>query len=295
MQEDFLYQMVSRERHRQVAEVLSEVKVPYAIIKGEALSYHAYGKFGKRRSSDVDILVSRKNRDVIRDAFLRHGFSMKGKTRAEIVQANLYTHQMIPLTKPSKYEEMAVDVNFDIFWGEYQGVRVDVDRFLEHTVPMKIYGYEFQVLPHEKAMVQLILHHYKEMNSIFHLMTHDSFNVKMLDDVYYYVKSWKNVFTPEAIWRVMQVYGIAKYAYYVFYYVAKVHPDGEILKIRDALYSEEAEKLLNRYGLEEEEYGEWEVGFEERLKSEDLSQFLKHKLSKKSMEKLNQNVAIFLS
>lgn len=295
MQEDFLYQLVSRERHRQVAEVLDEIQIPYAIIKGEVLSYHAYGKFGKRRSSDVDILVARKNRDLVKDAFLAHGFSMRGKTRAEIVQANLYTHQMIPLTKPSKYEEIYVDVNFDIFWGEYQGSRVDIDRFLEHTEGMKIYGYDFQVLPHDKAMVQLILHHYKEMNSIFHLMTHDSFNQNMLDDVYYYVKAWKGVFTPESIRRIMQEYGITEYAYYVFYYVAMVHPDATIQKIRDALYSKQAESLLNRYGLEEEEYGEWDIPFEERLRSEDLSQFLKNKLSKNSMEKLQKNIAIFLT
>lgn len=269
------------------------IEVPYAIIKGEPLSYYAFGKFAQRRSTDIDILVSRKNRDVVRDEFIKHGFRMKEKSRAEIIQANLYSHQMIPLTKPSIYEEINVDINYDIFWGEYTGERVDIDEFLSDTSNLDIYGNTFRVLPHMKALVQLILHHYKEMNSIFHLMTHDSVSEKMFDDIYYFITSRKDIFTPEAIVRVMQEYKITAYAYYMFFYTAKVHPDERIILITDQLYNEEAACLLNRYGLSKEEYGEWDVPFEKRLKCPDLSQYIKNNLNDKSLEKLNNNIAIF--
>jgi hypothetical protein len=170
---------------------------------------------------------------------------------------------------------------------------VDIDEFLSDTSNLDIYGNTFRVLPHMKALVQLILHHYKEMNSIFHLMTHDSVSEKMFDDIYYFITSRKDIFTPEAIVRVMQEYKITAYAYYMFFYTAKVHPDERIILITDQLYNEEAACLLNRYGLSKEEYGEWDVPFEKRLKCPDLSQYIKNNLNDKSLEKLNNNIAIF--
>lgn len=79
-----------------------------------------------------------------------------------------------------------VDINYDSFFGEYTGKRVDIDNFLSDTIEMEIYGVKVKTLSPLKAMVQLILHHYyKEMNSIYHLASHDNINYNMLKDVYY--------------------------------------------------------------------------------------------------------------
>lgn len=54
---------------------------------------------------------------------------------------------------------------------------------------MEIYGVKVKTLPPIKAMIQLILHHYKDMNSLFLLATRKSIKYDILKDVYYLLKN----------------------------------------------------------------------------------------------------------
>lgn len=47
-----------------IAKKLSEIN--YAIVKGEPLSYYAYGEFGKRYFNDIDLLVSKDDLKFVR-------------------------------------------------------------------------------------------------------------------------------------------------------------------------------------------------------------------------------------
>ena len=76
-----------------------------------------------------------------------------------------YSHQIPSYHKYIMGFHLNVDVNYDIFWGEYEGQRCSIEDFLSDTVDMEIYGVTVKTLPVKKAFVQLILHHYKEMNS----------------------------------------------------------------------------------------------------------------------------------
>ena len=67
----------------------------------------------------------------------------------------------------------------EMFWGEYEGKRIDISEFLSDTIEIDIYGCKVKTLPPLKAMVQLILHHYKEMNSIYHLAGHNCINYEV--------------------------------------------------------------------------------------------------------------------
>lgn len=51
--------------------------IPYAIIKGEALSVLVYGKEARRISNDIDILVSRDNISIFEDILKKHGYQTK--------------------------------------------------------------------------------------------------------------------------------------------------------------------------------------------------------------------------
>lgn len=79
-----------------------------------------------------------------------------------------FSHQIVLWIKEvSSWGQVFIDLNFDSLWGEYEGKRIDIDEFLTDAVEMDIYGVKVKTLPPIKAMIQLILHHYKDMNSIF--------------------------------------------------------------------------------------------------------------------------------
>ena len=163
----------------------------YALIKGDTLSFLAYNSFGKRKYRDFDILVSKRELNKIERIIQFNGFERKSiNNDGSKIMPKLYSHQAMPLVKeltPGLFATL--DLNFDIFWGEYEGKRVDIDEFLMDAVEMEIYGVKVKTLPPLKAMVQLVLHHYKDMNSIFLLATRNSIKYEMFKDVYYLLKS----------------------------------------------------------------------------------------------------------
>ena len=57
--------LLSMERYVQLKNILSNVKIPYAVIKGEPLSILCYNKKGVRNSQDIDILAERRYGEVV--------------------------------------------------------------------------------------------------------------------------------------------------------------------------------------------------------------------------------------
>lgn len=75
-------------------------------------------------------------------------------------------------------------MNYDIFWGEYEGLHYSIEKFLGDPVEMDIYSVVVKTLPVEKAFIQLILHNYKEMNSLYHLSYHNCICTHIFMDIY---------------------------------------------------------------------------------------------------------------
>lgn len=173
-----------------IFECLNVNNIPYANIKGETLSLYAFDQYGQRSYGDIDILVSRKNLHVLEAVLAQNGYISPSVTREEKVMMISASHQTAAWYKITNQKfKSVIDVNFDIFWGEHMGRHIDIDQFLSDTIEMKIYGVKVRVLSPLKAMIQLILHHYKEMNSIYHIAEHDCIKESMFRDVYYL---WKN-------------------------------------------------------------------------------------------------------
>ena len=143
-------------------DALSSVR--YAVIKGEVLSQQIYGVPDRRKSSDIDILIDKKNVKFLEEQLHKLGFEQKlpeenAEIRRNRVLCMAYSHQIPSYHKDKLGFHFNVDVNYDIFWGEYEGKRCSIDEFLSDTVDMEIYGVTMKTLPIEKAFVQLILHH----------------------------------------------------------------------------------------------------------------------------------------
>lgn len=268
--------------------------IPYANIKGEVLSLYAFGRYGQRSYGDIDILVSRKNLHKLENMLMQYGYTSTTKTRADKVLMISASHQTAAWCKlTSQKFKSVVDVNFDLFWGEYTGRRIDIDQFLSDTIETEIYGVRVKALSPLKAMVQLILHHYKEMNSIYHMAEHNCIKYSMFRDVYFLLKNNDDVISLDNLYALSSEYEIIPYVFYILYFTNEIFNDQELSQYIEAFRTPEGVSLLDFYGLAANERKLWKVDFQTRLETENLYDLIKNDLTELDLAKLERNRKIF--
>jgi hypothetical protein len=277
-------------------EALSSVR--YAVVKGEVLSQQIYGVPDRRRSSDIDILIDKKNVKFLEEQLRKLGFEQKlpednAEIRRNRVLCMAYSHQIPSYHKDKFGFHLNVDVNYDIFWGEYEGKRCSIDEFLSDTVDMEIYGVTVKTLPIEKAFVQLILHHYKEMNSLYHLSQHNCIRTDLFMDIYAFLSNNCNELSVDRIQTLCDFYSINDYGYYMLFYVWHVFPDEMLHGYIDTLAKKANKQLLNCFGLNSLERKNWNISFAERLDSDNLKETVFKLITKEDKKKIDLNQTIF--
>ena len=278
-----------------VEDFLDSLKqYPCAIIKGAPLSVLCYNDCSSRDYADIDILVSRDYIRSFENLFLNQGFSSSLSSRSDRVLCLSFSHQLPAYTKVIDDMYLNFDLNFDIFWGEYEGKRIDIDNFLSDTIEVKIYGVKVKTLPPIKSLIQLILHHYKDMNSLFLLATRKSIKYDMLKDIYYLLKNNLDAIPLDKLYAMSAEYEIIPYVFYVLYYTGQVFDDNDLRQYIKAFRTPEGEVLLNCYGLCAKERKEWKCDFKTRLESENLYELIKNDLTDKDREKIAINKRIFM-
>lgn len=229
---------------------LNSCGIKYAVIKGCPLAYYKTGNPGSRLSSDIDILISRCDIDKVVGLLEANGFqssyTLKRKERIMLVS---YSHQIPTYYRCLGKCSVQIDVNFDLFWGEFAGKRIDVTEFLEGATEMDIFGCKIRTLSPLKCIVQLILHHYKEANSLYHLTGHIAITKRMFEDIYVLCKRYPMEMSIEKVCEACGRYDIFPYAYYMFYYTRQVYEDAILDGYLEALCTEEGKALLDCYGL----------------------------------------------
>lgn len=280
--------------YKECFEVVKCFNFPYAIIKGEALSLMAYGELGKRNSQDIDLLISPKYIGIAKVILNDNGFYYIIKNKYDKVLTLSMSHQSPTYIKKTKISYIYLDFNHSIFWGEYAGKCVDIDTFLEDIIDMEIYGCNMKTLPPIKMLIQLILHHYKDMNSIFLLATRKSIKRSMFDDVYFLLKNNLEDIPLDKLYTLSKFYGIIPFVYYVLYHVGLFFQDETLREYISAFKTDEGERLLNCYGLNDNERREWKCNVTMRLETENLYDLIKDDLTAKDIEKIKMNRRVFL-
>ena len=272
---------------------LSSCGINYAVIKGCPLAYYKTGNMGSRLSSDIDILIPRRNIEKVKGLLEANGFrSSYELNRKERVMLVSNSHQIPSYCKSLGKCSVQVDVNFDLLWGEYKGKRIEVSEFLSGTIEMEVYGCRIKTLPPLKCMIQLILHHYKDMNSLYHLTSHAAIRRRLFEDIYLLCKRYPTEISIDNVYEISANYGILPYAYYMFYYTRQVYDDAIMDGYLEALCTEEGKRLLECYGLTDQERKIWKIDFAERLDA-DLSKVIEPELSREDREKLERNRRLF--
>ena len=280
--------------YKECFEVVKRFNFPYAIIKGEALSLMAYGELGKRNSQDIDLLISPKYIGIAKVILNDNGFYYIIKNKYDKVLTISMSHQSPTYIKKTKISYIYLDLNHSIFWGEYAGKCVDIDTFLEDIIDTEIYGCNMKTLPPIKMLIQLILHHYKDMNSIFLLATRKSIKRSMFDDVYFLLKNNLEDIPLDKLYTLSKFYEIIPFVYYVLYHVGLFFQDKTLREYISAFKTDEGERLLNCYGLNDNERREWKCSVTMRLETENLYDLIKDDLTAKDIEKINMNRRVFL-
>lgn len=271
-------------------------QVDHAFIKGDALSLLAYGELGVRCFSDIDILIPRNVVRTVENILLSKGYIPQMNTlehRSARILCLTSSHQFMALHKKVKGIRIEVDLNFDIFWGEYTGKRIEIQEFLSDCIELTIYGVKIKTLSPLKAMVQLILHHYKEINSIYHLTGHNCINHNMFKDVYYLWKNNQEAISLDKLYAISSEYEIIPYVFYVLYFTNWIFKDTELQKYVETFRTSEGEAHLDYYGLTEKERKPWKVDFQTRLEADNLYEFIRDDLTEADVEKLERNRRIF--
>lgn len=292
---DILQSLCRQEFFNQLTPVLDTLSINYSIIKGEALSIQAYGSTGNRNFTDIDILVARKNLNIIEQRLMNNGFFNVSQSRSDKITMMTGSHQIAPWIKEIyPWGQVVVDLNFDIFWGEYEGNRIDIDEFVSDAIERNIYGTKVKTLAILKADGAAYLHHYKDMNSIFLLATRKSIKYEMFKDVYYLLKNNIEIISIDSLYDISLKYDIVPYVYYILYYTGQVFNDEMLNRYIDAFRTPTGEGLLNCYGLCAKEQKEWKYNFQTRIEADSIYDLIKDDLTEKDKEKIDINRRIFL-
>lgn len=271
--------------------------IRYAVVKGEVLSQQIYGDPDRRRSSDIDILIDKKNVKFLEEQLHKLGFEQKlPEDKAEIrrnrVLCMAYSHQIPSFHKDKFGFHLNVDVNYDIFWGEYEGKRCSIDEFLSDTIDMEIYGVTVKTLPIEKAFVQLVLHHYKDMNSLYHLSQHNTIRTDMFRDIYDMINRNHKVLGAEQLKALCEKYNIGEYIYYMLFYSHIVFGDFINLYL-DSMKQYKDLELLHGFGLSKKERKKWGISFEKRLDDDLLQNSIINQLNQNDIYKIELDCMVF--
>lgn len=288
---------VIKSRFIECASIFEELnEIPYAVIKGAVLSERIYGSPAMRKSGDIDLLISPDDLDVVKRILKNHG-GVQGcvsgdkiipYTRAELVYQKTYTHQAAAFVKATDNRIcpfVNVDVNLDIYWGESK-VHADMREFLSHTETTELYNVKFKRLSPVQEFISLCMHHYKDLNSLY-LLAGSSINLSLFSDMDGYLVRVK----PDAkeLRNACDKLGVTGYITFCLWHTNCVFPSEiteEYLKIFPVC---EAEDLIERIGLCEDEYKTLRGGISKRLFDDAFAQELDAMLTESDRKKIAVN------
>lgn len=292
--------VVVSQRYKVCKKVFEDLNdIPYAHIKGAALSERIYGNPAYRMSGDIDLLVTPEYSDKVKSVLLENGF-VQGRlsgdkivpySRRELIYQKSFSHQLaqfIKATGSNICPFICVDVNLDIVWGEGD-FSVDMSDFagnMLHTEDCLINSIALRRLKPVYEFISLCMHHYKDMNSIY-LIADRGLNLSEYCDIYFYLV---NV-APDAdeLAKTASKYGVSEYIYYCAYYANEIFRDERLVRYLQKLGSETAKKLIDCYGLNESERKVWNVPIYERLLDERFRERFFDSLNAEDKKKVQIN------
>lgn len=286
-----------KERYRACEPFFKNAQFPYAVIKGAVLSLTVCGEATRRVSGDIDILINRRDADRAKKLLQNCGF-VQGRvteegivpfSRKEILYQTATTHQTAPYVKKTDNPlcpYVNVDINMDILWGESEK-RSDMDEVLCYKEKLTLFDVDIYKLTPEMEFIQLCLHHYKDMNSIY-LLYQKGLQLGLFCDIYFYIRNARPSVT--ATFDIAKRLNVGRFVYVCLDHTMSVFSDDSITPYLEAFQCEKDEDLLESFGLCDNERKLWDIPLLRRIFHPNLSNHLLTLLSEKDMEKIHINL-----
>ena len=157
---------------------------------------------------------------------------------------------------------------------------------LNNIINCEIYGCDVKILSPLEATLQLILHNYKDLNSVFHLINKGSIQAYLYWDIYYLIK--RNHIKKEELYLLCEKWHALPYAYYMFYYIYQLSRDMKIYEFLQVFDCSEGKMLLECYGLNKRSRKKWKVGFYERLENKEIIKDLIKDMNTEELKQLKE-------
>ncbi len=285
-----------KERYRACLPLFPQTEIPYAVIKGAALSQRLYNDPLVRTSGDIDILIHRRDADRLKQLLTENGF-VQGRvtddgiqpfSRREILFQTAMSHQTAPYIKATGNKLcpfVNLDVNMDLLWGECDE-NADMELVLSHTEETSLFGIPFQRLTREMEFISLCLHHYKDMNSLY-LLSSGSLRLGLFCEICDYLQNVRpNV---ERLCSLCKQLRVGKYVYACIAQTQEIFDDPTPTLYLNALASQRDDRLLDCFGLNDKERKSWDLSLVDRLFHPNLPEYLQARLTDEEKEKVRIN------
>ena len=178
-------------------------------------------------------------------------------------------------------------------WGEFDKNRIDVEHFLNDTLDVNIYNRTVKSLTPLKSFVQLALHNYKDLNSIFLLSVSKRINFRAFFEPYLLLINNLDSISVDSLAGICQKYQIMEYVYYILHYSFLLFKDKRMVPYINSLKTDEGERLLNMYGLCDAERKKWRIDFRKRIESDNIYSSIQSDLNDRDIRKLEFNKKVF--
>lgn len=280
--------------------VFNDSKIPYALVKGMALSQIAYKNPYMRKSTDIDILIDKQNLSKIENIIIQYG-GIQGVYR----DGNIYpvrtikkmffeqfTHQTIPYhisTHNSEWDYVAIDINFSFLPAELIS-NLSRENFLQAITKIELSNFTVPVLPIEHHIVQYAMNVYKDTNSVYLLYAKKNRILAKYCDLLFLVKNNYTKIDFGLFEKIINENKIRPYIYSVFVNVFSVFADPCLIKILLLSESHEGRTIQNSYGIKESERHEWKISLEDRISAENFKSILENQLTDSDRTKIKVNL-----
>lgn len=141
---------------KQIHRRLSDINVPWCVMKGPAIAERAYNPPAARPYSDLDIIVPQTSKDIVQKAFLQLGFE-PSEINSSLKRPDNRGEFVLVAHDPSRY---VVEIHWDYVTGGSlrRFVSCDLEPVLERRTTLQVNGLKFPVTGIPDQMIGCCVH-----------------------------------------------------------------------------------------------------------------------------------------